>query len=119
MSSEREAGNMERGMTADQVLAALWRRKVLVGAIALGVFAVGATVVMTMPSVYEATAVVRYDAQLPDGEIVRRTVGEQLEGRLLTVRQQLLGRPVLQRVIEEMNLYPELVSKKGMDAAVE
>ncbi|MFL5321564.1 MAG: GumC family protein [Myxococcaceae bacterium] len=106
-------------MTADQVLAALWRRKALVFAIALSVFAVGATVVMTMPSVYEATAVVRYDAQFPDGEMVRRTVGDQLEGRLLTVRQQLLGRPVLQRLIEEMNLYPELISKHGMDAAVE
>lgn len=109
---------MERGMTADQVLAALWRRKVLVGAIALGVFAVGATVTMSIPSVYEATAVVRYDAQMPEGEMVRRTVGELLEGRLLTVRQQLLGRPVLQKVIEELNLYPEVVSKDGMDAAV-
>jgi uncharacterized protein involved in exopolysaccharide biosynthesis len=68
--------------------------------------------------VYEATAVVRYDAQIPDGEIMRRTVGEMLEGRLLTVRQQLLGRPVLQRAIEELNLYPEVVSEKGMDAAV-
>ena len=30
---------MERGMTADQVLKALWRRKVLVGAIVVGIFA--------------------------------------------------------------------------------
>ena len=42
---------MERGMTADQVLVALWRRKALVGAIAAAVFAVGAAVVMTRPSV--------------------------------------------------------------------
>lgn len=109
---------MERGMSADQVLAALWRRKALVAAVSLSVFAVGIGVVMSMPSVYEATAVVRYDAQIPDGEIMRRTVGELLEGRLLTVRQQLLGRPVLQRAIEELNLYPEVVSESGMDAAV-
>lgn len=109
---------MERGMSADQVLAALWRRKALVAAVTLSVFAVGIGVVMGMPSVYEATSVVRYDAQIPDGEMVRRTVGELLEGRLLTVRQQLLGRPVLQKVIEDLKLYPEIVSEQGMDAAV-
>src|SRR5687768_15804004 len=110
MSSEREREemNMERGMSADQVLAALWRRKALVAAVALSVFAVGIGIVVATPSVYEATSVVRYDAQVPDGEMVRRTVGELIEGRLLTVRQQLLGRPVLQKVIEELELYPEV-----------
>lgn len=109
---------MERGMTADQVLVALWRRKALVGAIAAAVFAVGAAVVMTRPSMYEATSVVRVEPQRPGEEMVQRTVSELIEQRLLTVRQELMARPVLQKAIEEMNLYPELVSKKGMEAAV-
>ncbi|KFE66686.1 GumC family protein [Hyalangium minutum] len=109
---------MERGMTADQVLVALWRRKALVGAIAAAVFAVGAAVVVTRPSMYEATSVVRVEPQRPGEEMVQRTVSELIEQRLLTVRQELMARPVLQKAIEEMNLYPELVSKKGMEAAV-
>ncbi len=109
---------MERGMTADQVLKALWRRKVLVGAIVLGVFAVGAAIVLSQPSVYEATAVVRVQPQRPGEEMVQRTVSELVEQRLLTVRQELMARPVLQRAIEEMNLYPEIVSEDGMEAAV-
>jgi succinoglycan biosynthesis transport protein ExoP len=109
---------MERGMTADQVLVALWRRKALVGAIAAAVFAVGAAVVMTRPSVYEASSVVRVEPQRPGEEMVQRTVSELIEQRLLTVRQELMARPVLQKAIEEMNLYPDLVSDKGMEAAV-
>jgi polysaccharide chain length determinant protein (PEP-CTERM system associated) len=109
---------MERGMTADQVLRALWRRKVLVAAVAAAVFAVGAAMVLTMPRVYEATAVVRVDSQRPNELMVQRTVSELAEQRLLTARQQLMGRPVLQRAIEELGLYKDVVDGKGMDAAV-
>jgi polysaccharide chain length determinant protein (PEP-CTERM system associated) len=105
-------------MTADQVLVALWRRKALVGAIAAAVFAVGAAVVMTRPGMYEASSVVRVEPQRPSEEMVQRTVSELIEQRLLTVRQELMARPVLQKAIEEMNLYPELVSEQGMEAAV-
>ncbi|MCP3167107.1 GumC family protein [Myxococcus qinghaiensis] len=109
---------MERGMTADQLLASLWRRKALVGAITAAVFAVGAAIVMTRPSMYEASAVVRVEPQRPGEEMVQRTVSELIEQRLLTVRQELMARPVLQKAIEEMNLYPDIVSEKGMESAV-
>ncbi|WP_171444139.1 GumC family protein [Myxococcus xanthus] len=113
-----EERNMERGMTADQLLGALWRRKALVGAIAAVVFVVGAAIVMTRPSMYEASVVVRVEPQRPGEEMVQRTVSEIIEQRLLTVRQELLARPVLQKAIEEMNLYPDIVSEKGMESAV-
>src|SRR5688500_17550548 len=113
------SGMMERGMTADQVLSAIWRRKFLVGSIAAGLFAVGAAIVASMPSVYTSTAVVRVEPQRPEGELVRRTVSEAIEQRLLTVRQELLASPMLQRAIEELNLYPEVVEDYGIEAAVE
>jgi succinoglycan biosynthesis transport protein ExoP len=110
---------MERGMTADQMLAALWRRRALVGAIAVAAFIIGAAIVMTRPSVYQATAVVRVEPQRPAEEMVQHTVSELIEQRLLTVRQELMARPVLQKAIEEMNLYPDIVSDDGIDAAVD
>lgn len=110
---------MERGMTADQVLRALWRRKLLIAAIAGGVFVVGAAFVMVQPSLYEATVVVRVEPQRPAPEMVQPTVSQLIEQRLLTVRQELLGRPVLQKAIQEMGLYPDIVTDDGMDAAVE
>jgi succinoglycan biosynthesis transport protein ExoP len=110
---------MERGMTADQVVAALWRRKGLVAAMTLVLFALGAAFVVTLPSVYKSTVVVRVEPSRPSRELVQNTVDDAIEQRLVTVRQQLMGRPILQKAIEEMNLYPEVVSKNGIDAAVE
>src|SRR4051812_11717942 len=110
---------MERGMTADQVLAALWRRKGLIAAIAAATFALGAAVVVGLPSVYTASVVVRVEPQRPAEELVQRTVSEPIEQRLLTVRQELLSRPVLEKAIQEMNLYPDVVSSRGLQAAVE
>lgn len=109
---------MERGMTVDQVLKALWRRKLMVLAIAGGVFVVGALVVMTLPSVYTATTVVRMEPHHPIADMVQPTVSETVDRRMVTIRQELLSRPVLQKTIETLGLYPELMQEKGIDAAV-
>jgi polysaccharide chain length determinant protein (PEP-CTERM system associated) len=106
-------------MTADQVAAALWRRKGLIAAITVVLSAVGAAMVVGWPNVYKSTVVVRVEPLRPHAEMVQKTVDDDIANRLFTVRQQLMGRPVLQKAIEEMNLYPEIVSKNGMDAAVE
>ena len=68
---------------------------------------------------WKAASVVRVETQRPTDELVHRSIGDGLETKLLALRQELLGGPVLQRVIEEMNLYSEIVSKKGMEAAIE
>jgi succinoglycan biosynthesis transport protein ExoP len=110
---------MERGMTADQVVNALWRRRLLVLAIAGGVFALGAAVVATLPNVYKATAVVRVEPHHPIADMVQPTISETVDRRIVTVRQELLSRTVLQRTIEELDLYAETRKKAGIDAAVE
>jgi uncharacterized protein involved in exopolysaccharide biosynthesis len=106
-------------MTLDQVMAALWRRRALIGAMTVVIFAIGAAIVFATPSVYKASVVVRMDQMRPSAELVQKTVDDSIEYRVFTVRQQLLGRPVLQKAIETLNLYPEVVSRSGMDAAVE
>jgi len=79
---------------------------------------VGAAVVVVQPNVYTATAVVRVEPQRPNEEMVQRTVSELVEQRLLTVRQELMARPVLQKAIEEMKLYPDIVKEHGLEAAI-
>jgi succinoglycan biosynthesis transport protein ExoP len=110
---------MERGMTVDQVMRALWRRKLLVFAIAGGAFLVGAGIVAAIPNTYEATVAIRLEPHHPIAEMVQPTISEAPERRVVTVRQELLARPVLQRAIEEMGLYREIVDEKGIDAAIE
>jgi succinoglycan biosynthesis transport protein ExoP len=63
--------------------------------------------------------VVRVEPQRPTEDLVPHTVSELLEDRLLTVRQELFARPLLEKVIDEQKLYPDIVSKRGLDAAVE
>lgn len=110
---------MERGMTPDQILKALWRRRRLGGMVAAVVLAVGGGVVLAIPRVYEATAVVRVEAQRPSEELVQRTLSEALEHRLLTVRQELLARPVLEQAVRELGLYPRRVRARGIEAGIE
>jgi len=110
---------MEQGMTADQVVAALWRRKGLIAAMTVVLFALGAAFVVAIPAIYKSTVVVRVEPNRPSRELIQNTVDDPTDQHLKTVRQQLMGRPVLQKAIEELNLYPEVVSKQGIDAAVE
>jgi polysaccharide chain length determinant protein (PEP-CTERM system associated) len=106
-------------MTVDQVIKALWRRKLLVFAIAGLAFLVGAGIVASMPNTYEATVAIRLEPHHPIAEMVQPTISEVPERRVVTVRQELMARPVLQRAIEEMGLYREIVDEDGMDAAIE
>src|SRR5260370_10434628 len=110
---------MEQGMTGDQVMVALWRRKGLIATMTVVLFALGAAFVVAIPAVYKSTVVVRVEPSRPSKELIQNTVDDPLDQHLKTVRQQLMGRPVLQKAIEELNLYPEIVSKSGIDAAVE
>jgi polysaccharide biosynthesis transport protein len=109
---------MDRGLTADDVARALWRRPWVVLAVGGLVLVLGAAYVMTRPRVWKATSVVRVEPQQTDAQLVQRTVGD-VEPRLLSLRQAMLGGPVLGRVVDQLKLYPDLVAKRGKEAAVE
>ncbi len=109
---------MERGMTLQQALKGLWRRRQLVLVSFLGVFAVAVAVVAALPNVWRATAVVRVEPQRPSAELVQPSVTAPVEDRLKTVRQELFARPLLERLITELDLFPRLRKKKGVEAAI-
>ena len=109
---------MDRGLTVDDVARALGRRPWVVIAVTALVLVVGTAYVMTRPRVWKATSVVRVEPQQTDAQLVQRTVGD-VEPRLLSLRQAMLGGPVLGRVVDELKLYPELVARRGKEAAIE
>src|SRR5262245_51245996 len=117
MPSEGVEG-MERGLTADDVARALWRRPRVVLAVTGTVLVLGAAFVMTRPKVWKATSVVTVEPSHADAQLVQRTVGD-VEPRLLSIRQELIGRPVLERVVDQLHLYPQLVAHRGKEAAIE
>src|SRR5262244_3896744 len=109
---------MDRGLTADDVARALWRRPWVVAGVTGLVLVLGATYVMTRPKVWKATSVVRVEPQQTDAQLVQRTVGD-VEPRLLSLRQAMLGGPVLGRVVDQLKLSPDLVARRGKEAAIE
>ena len=109
---------MERGMTLQQVLKGLWRRRQLVMVSFGVVFAAAVVVVAALPDAWRATAVVRVEPLRPSAELVQPSVTAPVEDRLKTVRQELFARPLLERIIAELDLFPELRQKKGVEAAI-
>ncbi|MGZ6098638.1 MAG: Wzz/FepE/Etk N-terminal domain-containing protein, partial [Myxococcaceae bacterium] len=109
---------MDRGLTADDVARELWRRPWVVLAISGLVLVLGTAYVMTRPRVWKATSVVRVEPQQTDAQLVQRTVGD-VEPRLLSLRQAMLGGPVLGKVVDQLKLYPDLVARRGKEAAIE
>jgi succinoglycan biosynthesis transport protein ExoP len=112
---------MDDGKTPsiDDLALGIWRHRFLALAIAAAVTGLGLVYAAFWPRTYAATTVVRIEAQaLPEGYVVP-TVTERIEQRLATVRHELLSRPVLGAVIEELELFPELRRERGLDAAVQ
>lgn len=112
-------GPMETGLDAQRVLQGIWRRRKTCLAVALVIGAIGAGVVATTPNVYKASAVVRVEPARMSPEMVQATVTQQIEDRLKTIRAELFARPILERTVEELGLYPEIVKKSGVGAATE
>jgi succinoglycan biosynthesis transport protein ExoP len=112
-------GPMETGLDAQRVLNGIWRRRKTCLAVALVIGAIGAGVVATSPNVYKASAVVRVEPARMSPEMVQATVTQQIEDRLKTIRAELFSRPILERTVEELGLYPDTVKKQGIGAAAD
>jgi polysaccharide chain length determinant protein (PEP-CTERM system associated) len=98
----------ERTVTSDTVID-IWRRRKAVAALAfIAVLAAAVTVTMALPDLYRATSTVIIERQQVSEEFVRPTVTAELETRLQTIHQQVTSRAELQKVIERLNLYPEM-----------
>lgn len=106
-------------LSIDELARGIWRHRRLALSVAGAVIGLGALYVAFWPRTYVAATVVRIEAQLLPEGYVQPTVTERIEQRLATVRHELLSRPILGELIEELDLFPELRTKRGLDGAVE
>lgn len=109
---------MERGYTFEELWQAA-RRRFRAGLVAAAAaLVVGAVVVASLPDEYRAQAVIILEPYRPHSELITPAVTSLLEDRLRVARQQLLATPLLERVVKQFDLYPELRRTEGMEAAV-
>lgn len=103
----------------EDYLKIVWRRKWLV-VLPLLVSAIGTYVYSrTLPNVYRSEALVLIIPQQVPEKYIRPTVDDSITARLDLMRQQILSRARLERIIEEFDLYREERRVLLMDQVVE
>jgi len=90
-------------------LRSIWQRRWHLALLGFSLpLAVVAGLVPFLPNTYRASAIVLVERQQVPESLVKSTVTSELETRLTTMTQEILSRPRLERLIEELDLYPRL-----------
>lgn len=72
-----------------------------------------------MTPIYRASTLVMVEKQKVPSDYVKATVTTDIDERLKTIEQQITNRDNLERIIQEMSLYPEIRSDAPIDKVVE
>lgn len=108
-----------KNLTLSELGKSLWRRPVwFLVPLALGI--AGAFVALRiLPPTYQATTQVMVEPQKVPADYVKPTVTTRMEERLRTIEPQIKNRDNIERIIREMNLYPELQRELSMERMVD
>lgn len=89
----------------------LQRQKWLILGVLAAVVSVTAAVVHSLPDIYRAQVLIRVEPKTIPDRIVSSMVKSDVRRQLIRLRQALLSPFKLERIIEELNLYPELENR--------
>ena len=87
------------------ILRTIWKRKIRIGVVWFLLTACTLVVVRSLPTVYLAEAHILIDTQKIPEKYVSSTVASDVEDRLSSIRQTLLGRENLKKIIDDFDLY--------------
>lgn len=98
----------------------IWqRRKWLALVVFAAMFSGIASLALSLPNLYRATATAMVERQQVSEAFVRPTVTSELETRIQAIHTQVMSRARLSEVITRLGLYPELRGQVPIDAIVE
>jgi len=103
----------------DFVLDIWQRRKWLALLVFIGAFAGAASLAMSLPNLYRATATVLVERQQVSEAFVRPSVTAELETRIQTIHKEVMSRARLADIITRLGLYPEMRGRVPVDAIVD
>src|SRR5712691_2475647 len=103
-----------------EVALAIWGRRNHLATLVLGVLLTGTvTLALSLPGIYRSTATLLVE-QPGAAEISGKgPVAGDLETRLHTIQEEVLSRARLEALMDRFDLYPELRTRNGRDAAIE
>jgi succinoglycan biosynthesis transport protein ExoP len=102
----------------DLALDAWSRRKWLALLVFTAVSGSAATVAVSLPNLYRASATVLVERQQVSEAFVRQSVTAELETRLQTIREDVMSRSRLSELIGDLGLYPELRQTAPLEVLV-
>jgi polysaccharide chain length determinant protein (PEP-CTERM system associated) len=97
-----------KNLTLTDLARAVWRRRVwFLVPLVLGL-AVAIAALRVLPRTYRAVTTVLVEPQKVPADYVKPTVTSSIEERLRTIEPQIKNRDNLERIVSEMDLYPQL-----------
>jgi uncharacterized protein involved in exopolysaccharide biosynthesis len=89
-------------------LALLRRRRTIILAVAASLLAASAALAFLLPAVYRSTATILIEEQEIPPDLVRSAIASYADQRIETIKQQVLSRSTLWRIVEQYDLYKDL-----------
>lgn len=90
-------------------LTEVWnRRKWVLLASFILVFSVGASLILSLPSMYRASTTILLGQEAISESLITSEIRGELEQRVQLIQQAILSRSQLQQIIDKFDLYPEL-----------
>ena len=103
---------------SDYIEIALRRKWVILVCLLLGMAGSGGAF-FTQPSIYRSSTLILVESQKVPTDIVKPVLVNTLEERLTTIKQQILSRTLLKKIIDEFGLYSEQLSRRSVEGVIE
>lgn len=97
---------MEKEITKKQISQIIRRRKKIFLTLFLSLFLIGFVIAIALHPIYKSEAVIRVNEQEIPENYVQGTLDEYVEARIEKINQQILNRPSLEKIINELKLIP-------------
>lgn len=110
MSQERRPSGRTTAHTRtfSDYLALLRRRRPLILAVGTVLLAASAALAFLLPAIYRSTATILIEEQEIPPDLVRSAIATYVDQRIETIKQQVLRRSTLWRIVEQYDLYKGL-----------
>lgn len=97
----------EQGKSFTEHVVAFRRRRKLILSISLGLLSVSSALAWLWPPTYKSTATILIEEQEIPSDLVRSTITSYADQRIETIKQQVMSRTTLWKVVDQFDLYQD------------
>jgi polysaccharide biosynthesis transport protein len=97
----------------------LRRRRWIAGSVGLTIFVVGSAIAALWPAVYQSKATILIEEQEIPPDLVRSAITSYADQRIETIKQQVMSRSTLWKIVEQYGLYAALRRRSPTEEVLE